>query len=140
MRAVDSARVPDETQTFLKSVDLFEGLSDRDLAAIAGTMRRREFHAGDSIVTEGEGGVGFFVVESGSATVRRGEREVAKLTSGSSFGEVAVLAGGHRSASVVADGDLTCLAMTAWTFKPMVRSHPTIAFKLLERMAHQLAD
>ena len=33
----------------------------------------------------------------------------------------------------------SCLAMTAWTFRPMVREHPSIAFKLLERMAHQLA-
>jgi len=131
--------VPDETQTFLKSVGLFEGLSDRDLAAIAATMRRRAYHAGESIVTEGEGGIGFFVVESGTATVHRGEQEVAKLKPGSTFGEVAVLAGGHRSASVVADGELSCLGMTAWTFKPMVRAHPSIALKLLEQMAHQLA-
>ena len=129
----------DETQTFLQSVDLFEGLSDRDLSAIAATTRRREYHAGDSIVSEGEGGVGFFVVESGSATVRRGGEEVAKLTPGCSFGEVAVLAGGQRSATVVADGEFSCLGMTAWTFKPMVRAHPSIAFKLLERMARQLA-
>lgn len=131
--------VPAEPQTFLKSVDVFEGLSDRDLTAIAATMRRREFHAGDAIVTEGEGGIGFFVVESGTATVRRGEQEVAKLKAGSSFGEVALLAGGQRSATVVADSELSCLAMTAWTFRPMVREHPSIAFKLLERMAHQLA-
>lgn len=129
-----------DTQAFLKTVDLFQDLSDRDLLEIAVAMKHREYRAGDSIVVEGDGGIGFFVVRSGAATVHRGGKAVARLEPGSSFGEVAVLAAGPRSASVVADSDLACLAMIAWTFRPMVRSHPSVAFKLLERMAHQLAN
>jgi CRP-like cAMP-binding protein len=131
--------VADNTSEFIKSIDLFEGLSNRDLSTIAATLKRRDFPAGKPVVNEGEGGVGFFIIETGTATVRQGDREVAKIGPGSYFGEIALLAGSNRSASIVADGDLSCLGMTAWDFKPMVRSHPSIALKLLEKMAHQLA-
>lgn len=129
----------DDTTSFLRSVDLFEGVSGRELAAIASSMKAREFRAGESVVAEGEGGVGFFVIRDGTATVTLGGNKIAELSPGSYFGEVALLANAKRTATIVADTDLSCLGMTAWDFKPMVRTHPEIALKLLERMAKQLA-
>jgi CRP/FNR family cyclic AMP-dependent transcriptional regulator len=131
--------VPDDTTSFLKSVDLFSDVSNRDLAGIAASMKRRDFRAGDAVVEEGEAGVGFFVVRSGTASVTLADRKVAELSPGSYFGEVALLADSKRTATIVADTDLSCLGMTAWDFKPMVRSHPEIALKLLERLAKQIA-
>jgi CRP-like cAMP-binding protein len=131
--------MPDEPYDFLRGVALFSDVSDKDLQAIASSMRRRTFSDGERIVCEGEGGVGFFFVESGTVAVSKGEREVVRLGPGDHFGEIALLAGGDRTATVAAEGDVVCWAMPAWNFRPLVREQPSITVKLLEGMARQLA-
>ena len=61
--------MPDEPYEFLRGVALFSDVSDKDLRVIASSMKRRAFAPGEHIVSEGEGGVGFFFVESGSVAV-----------------------------------------------------------------------
>jgi CRP/FNR family cyclic AMP-dependent transcriptional regulator len=131
--------MPDEPYEFLRGVDLFSEVSDKDLRTIASSMRRRAFAAGDNVVSEGEGGVGFFFVETGTLGVTLGGNRVATLGPGDHFGEVALLSGAERTATVTADSDVVCWGMPAWNFRPLVREQPTVTVKLLERMARQLA-
>jgi CRP-like cAMP-binding protein len=131
--------MPDEPYEFLRGVPLFSDVSDRDLRSIATSMRRRTFAPGDQIVSEGDGGVGFFFVETGEVAVTRDGERRATLSSGDHFGEIAVLAGAHRTATVSAVNDVVCWGMPAWTFRPLVREQPSVTVKLLEAMARQLA-
>ena len=131
--------MPDEPYEFLRGVQLFSDVSDKDLQTIAVSMRRRAFAPGERIVAEGEGGVGFFFVETGSASVTQDGERRATLGPGDHFGEIALLAGADRTATVSAETDLVCWGMPAWNFRPMVREQPTVTVKLLEGMARQLA-
>ena len=131
--------MPDEPYEFLRGVPLFSDVSDKDLHTIAVSMRRRAFAPGDRIVAEGEGGVGFFFVETGSAAVTQDGQHRATLGPGDHFGEIALLAGADRTATVSAETDLVCWGMPAWNFRPLVREQPSVTIKLLERMARQLA-
>jgi CRP-like cAMP-binding protein len=131
--------MPDEPYDFLRGVPLFSDVSDKNLQTIAASMRRRTFAPGDRVVSEGEGGVGFFFVESGTLEVSQDDRRVAKLGPGDHFGEIALLAGADRTATVTAQDDVVCWGMPAWNFRPLVREQPSVTMKLLESMARQLA-
>ena len=132
-------RMPDEPYEFLRGVTLLSDVSDKDLRTIAASMRRRAFAPGERIVAEGEGGIGFFFVETGSAEVSKDGAPLTKLGPGDHFGEIALLAGGDRTATVSAETDVVCWGMPAWNFRPLVREQPTVTVKLLEAMARQLA-
>jgi CRP-like cAMP-binding protein len=129
----------DEPYDFLRGVDLFSDVSDKDLRVIAASMKRRTFAPGDHIVSEGEGGVGFFFIESGTLGVILGGERRATLGPGDHFGEIALLAGADRTATVAAESDVVCWGMPAWNFRPLVREQQSVTIKLLERMARQLA-
>jgi CRP-like cAMP-binding protein len=131
--------MPDEPYEFLRGVALFSDVSDKDLRSIAASMRRRPFDAGDQIVAEGEGGVGFFFVETGIAAVTVDGTQVATIGPGNHFGEIALLSGAERTATVSAQSDVVVWGMPAWNFRPLVREQPSVTMKLLEGMARQLA-
>ncbi|HVA31453.1 MAG TPA: cyclic nucleotide-binding domain-containing protein [Gaiellaceae bacterium] len=124
--------------TVLKQVPLFAGLDDRELAQIAATMRERRFAAGDTVTQEGAGGAGFFVVESGEAEVTVDGQSRGTIGAGDYFGEIALLTGSDRTATIVASSDMVCHGMTPWEFKPLVESNSAIAWKLLTAMAEKL--
>ena len=122
----------------LEQVPLFSGLEHRDLEQIAGSMKQRRFDAGETVATEGEQGVGFFLIESGTAKVTVAGDERRTLGPGDYFGEVALISGSDRTATVTAESDLTCWGMTSWAFRPIVEENASIAWKLLQAMAKML--
>ena len=123
----------------LERVPLFSDLEHKELEQIAGSMKQRTFTAGETVAAEGEQGVGFFVIESGIASVSVGGEERRTLKPGDYFGEVALIAGGDRTATIKADSELTCWGLTSWAFRPLVESNASIAWKLLETMAKMLS-
>jgi CRP/FNR family transcriptional regulator, cyclic AMP receptor protein len=127
-----------ETTELLQNVPLFSGLPRKDVERIGNSMRRRTFQPGDTIATEGSGGVGFFVIEDGEAVVTIGGEEVGRLGRGDYFGEIALIAETDRTATVKAQTELRCLGMTSWEFRPLVESNASIAWKLLEALAKKL--
>jgi CRP/FNR family transcriptional regulator, cyclic AMP receptor protein len=127
--------VAQEVVNLLERVPIFEGLDHRELERIAASMKERTFRAGDTVTTEGSGGVGFFVIEGGEAKVTIGGEDRRRLGPGDYFGEVALLTDSPRTATIVAETDLHCYGMTSWDFKPLVESHGSIAWKLLQAMA-----
>ena len=122
----------------LKKVPLFAGLDDRELEQIAASMKERRFSAGDTVTEEGAGGAGFFVVEEGSADVTVDGQARGSIGPGDYFGEIALLTGSDRTATIMAASDMVCWGMTAWDFRPLVESNSTIAWKLLTAMAEKL--
>jgi CRP/FNR family cyclic AMP-dependent transcriptional regulator len=132
--------VAQEAVDLLKRVPIFEGLDKRELERIAASMKQRTFRAGDAVTTEGQGGVGFFVIEDGEAKVTIGGDERRRLGPGDYFGEVALITDRPRTATITAESDLRCYGMTSWDFKPLVESHGSIAWKLLQAMAKNYAD
>ena len=124
----------------LRRVALFAGLDDRELGRLSNLMRQSRFAEGDPITTEGESGVGFFVIEDGNATVSRGGEILRTLKPGDHFGEIALIDEGPRSATVVATTDLRCRAIAAWEFKTFVIEHPEVAWPLLETLVSRLRE
>src|SRR6187401_2808040 len=106
--------MPTAPVDLIRRIPLFSDLTDRELMAVAGSMKERTFKAGDTVMQEGKGGVGFFVIDEGTATVSVGGGERGKLGSGDYFGEIALIADIDRTATIIADGDLRCYGMTFW--------------------------
>ena len=122
----------------LKRVPLFSGLDDRELQEIAAQMRERRFAAGNTVTQEGAGGAGFFVVEEGQADVTVAGEQRGSIGPGDYFGEIALLTGSDRTATITAKTDMVCWGMTPWDIRPLVESNSAIAWKLLTAMADKL--
>ena len=129
-----------EAVQLLQRVPIFEGLDRRELERIAASMKQRTFREGDTVTTEGQGGVGFFVIQDGEARVTIGGDERRRLGPGDYFGEIALLTDRPRTATITAETDLRCYGMTSWDFKPLVETHGSIAWKLLQAMAKNYSD
>jgi CRP/FNR family cyclic AMP-dependent transcriptional regulator len=123
----------------LANVDLFSELDKRELRTVAEAMKESRFDAGSDVVTQGKGGVGFFVIADGTATVFVDGEQVRTLGPGDYFGEIALIADSPRTATVTADTDLICWGLASWTFRPLVEDNGTIAWKLLQAMARLYA-
>jgi len=124
----------------VKGVPLFADLDKRELQGLASSMKERTFNTGQTIASEGQTGIGFFVIAEGSAKVTQGDEERATLGPGDYFGEIALIDDGTRTASVTADSDLKVYGLTSWEFRPLVETNASIAWKLLQTMAKRLRE
>lgn len=109
------------TVGFLQKVPLFHNLTNRQLEYLAKRMVEREYATGQSIVQQGQGGEGFFIIVSGKADAFRERNDGVRVevnTFGPTdfFGELALLDDGLRTASVVTTEPTQCLALTRWDF------------------------
>jgi CRP-like cAMP-binding protein len=127
-----------DTVAALRRVALLDGVDDRDLQRLARLFRERTFAEGSAVTVEGEPGIGFFVIVDGSAEVSIGGELTNSLGTGDSFGEMALIDEGPRSATIVAATDLRCLALSAWDFRPFVEEHPSVAWALLVALARRV--
>jgi CRP-like cAMP-binding protein len=122
----------------LGGVPIFEGCSKKDLQTIARQVREITHDAGYVIATEGDPGAGLFVIADGEADVTIGGKRVNHLEGGDFFGEMALLDGGPRTATVTATTPITLYALTEWVFRGLLAEHPSIAMRTLETMASRL--
>jgi len=130
--------VASEATQLLSNVPLFSGLDPRELETIARTVHERTFSPGETVATEGQGGVGFFVIKEGKAKVAVGGQDVRTLGPGDHFGEIALITEGPRTATVTADSELRCYGLTPWEFRPLVQTNAGIAWKILQALAKQV--
>jgi CRP-like cAMP-binding protein len=124
----------------LSHVPLFTGLSQKELKTLADNFTQRSFREGTELTAEGQGGVGFFVIESGEALVTVDGQERRRLGPGDYFGEIALIDGGLRTATITAVSDGTSYGLTPWQFRPLVETNASIAWPLLEAMAKRTRD
>lgn len=124
----------------LAAIPLFSGLEDEDLAAIASAASEVEAGEGESVATEGDFGHALYAVESGTAEVTSDGQKLGTLGPGDVFGEIAVLASGRRTATVVATSPMRLIAL----FKPEVwaleRKAPVAAERLRSLIAERRRD
>jgi len=130
--------VKQEAVKLLGRVPVFEGLSKQELTQIARSAKEVTHRQGAVLAREGQSGVGFFLIMDGTATVKVGDRSRTKLGSGDFFGEISLLDGGPRTATVTAETQVTTLGLTPWDFKRLIESSPAIASKMLKVMAQRL--
>ena len=130
--------MPQPSADTIARVPLFSGLEPRELERVANAFKERKFSAGETIASEGQRGAGFFVIGEGRASVTVGGEERGELGPGDHFGEIALIDEGARTATLVAETDMTCYGMTFWEFRPVVEADGRIAWKLLQALAAKL--
>jgi CRP/FNR family cyclic AMP-dependent transcriptional regulator len=127
----------DEKAELLRKVELFGGIDDESLAAIADRALEVSFPAGRWIVRQGEIGTGFFLLVAGRARVVRDDEVLAEIGPGDFFGELSLLDQQPRVAHVITEEDTDCLALASWDFDALLEAHPRIAVALLRGLARR---
>jgi CRP/FNR family cyclic AMP-dependent transcriptional regulator len=122
----------------IRGIPIFASLDDRSVERLAGEFIERTFEPGQEIAHEGEGGLNFFVVAEGEATVSVHGGEVGTLTPGQAFGEIALVDKSARTATVTAKTEMRCYALPVWSFRPFAQEHPDVSWALLEQLAARL--
>jgi len=122
----------------LAGVPLFADLSAADLKRIASVAKRMRYREGAVVVEEGSTGGRFFVIQSGSARVVVRGRSRTTLGPGAYFGELSVLDGEPRTASVVAAEPLEVWSIADFNFRPLLKDRPALALKLLAALTARL--
>jgi CRP/FNR family transcriptional regulator, cyclic AMP receptor protein len=128
----------DDITAKLAAVPMFSGCTRKELAIIGRAVKSVSHKAGAVIAREGERGIGLFLILEGTCTVSIGGRKKGTLGPGQFFGEIALLDGGPRTATVTADTDVRLLGLTEWMFRGLLAEHPSIALKTLESVAGRL--
>jgi CRP-like cAMP-binding protein len=124
----------------LAGVDLFEGLSRKELVQIEKSARQVDFPAGTTVVTQGEEGLGFHMIISGRAKVIVNGRSRDTLGPGKFFGELSIIDRGPRTATVKAETQVTTMSIASWQFLPILEKNPSIARKILLVLARRLRE
>jgi CRP-like cAMP-binding protein len=119
----------------LEGVPLFAGLPPKHLKRIRDLAEPADYMAGASLVKEGTEGDSFFVILEGLAKVTVGKRTINRLMPGDYFGEISLLDGGLRSASVVSETPLKVLMIDRKRFLKLLEDEGAIAIALLEGLA-----
>lgn len=136
----DDAKQGDAGLDVIRKVSLFEGLDKRTLARILQQTNIYRFATGDSVIDEDASGRfgRLYMVVSGTAEVRVHDSAVASFGPGDHFGEMSVLDGSPRSASIVATSDLETLGLSAWNMRSLLREEPDIALHVIETLVARL--
>jgi CRP-like cAMP-binding protein len=124
-----------ELSEHLAEVSLFATCGKKELRAIAKTAKIANVNKGTQMITEGDPGETMYVILAGSARVSRGGRKIATAGRGDSFGELALLSKGPRTATVVALSDMEVAIITRRQLTALLTAAPAFARKLLQSLA-----
>ncbi len=126
--------------TFVKAIPIFSSCTPKELKGVATSGKEVSFQAGRVICKEGETGVGLHIILEGEVKVLVGGRTRRRLGPGAFFGEIALLDGGPRSASVVAETPVRTFAITSWNFRSVLKEYPSMPVKMLEEVCKRLRE
>lgn len=124
----------------LSKVRLFSGLNKKELELVAKASDETRATSGQVLTTEGKQGHEFFLILEGQAKVSRDGNDLATLGPGQYFGELSLLGGGPRTATVTADSDMELLVVGQREFAGVLDEIPGVAHKLLTTMAARLRE
>lgn len=119
---------------------LLASLPKQHLRLLAEVTQVHRYQPATAIVKEGSPGTAFFVILEGTAKVQVGARPVARLSAGDFFGEISLLDGGRRTASVVAETPMLCLRLGGSNFLQLLTDEPALAMKVLRGVAGRLRE
>ena len=123
----------------LGSVPLFAHLEPHALDLVAARMKEVHFEPGRAIAKQGDSGVGFHLIVDGEAEVSGDGVPVHRIGAGGYFGEIGLIDGGVRSATVTSVGELTTLALVSWDFQPLL-DNPAFTKGLLKGLCRLVRD
>jgi len=126
--------VRDDVVPTLERLPLFAGFDRKQLTALAERFDEQSFLPEHGVLTEGMTGMEFFIILDGTAEVIHDGEVIATLKTGDFFGEVSVLDGGPRTASVRATERLRCLGLPNGAFRQLLLDYPLMAVNLLPQV------
>ena len=122
----------------IKSVPLFSSCSKKELEAIAAQADELVVPAGKTLTKEGDRGREFMVIVDGAAEVRKKGRRLNLLGSGDFLGEIALISGGRRTATVTTTKETDLLVLTDRAFQQLTRKMPSINASVLKAVSERL--
>ena len=138
----ESISVPDKI-LHLRGIQIFEGLSVSELAAIASVMEEAVYDKGSTIIREGEPGETMYMIIGGEVSVLKGQEggheiELDRMGSGGYFGEMALFEDQVRSATIRAEEETRLLVLHKREFGEIVREYPQIALHICKELSNRL--
>ncbi len=124
----------------LKSVPLFAHCTSQQLEFIATQVEDMDFPAGKVLCSEGESGADFFVLLAGAADVTRGTKKITKMAAGDFFGEIALIDGGKRTATVTTTAPSRCLVLGPRQFQNVLHQNTDIAHSILKALTLRVRE
>jgi CRP-like cAMP-binding protein len=134
------SETPRSPEQMLSDVDLFAGLSRRQVKKLVTRAKQVDHDAGQQVAAEGFGSLAFHLILSGEAVVSTGGQEVRRLHPGEYFGEIAMIDGKPRSASVTAVDALRTLAISSSDFSELLGEEPEFVRGLLVLLCARLRE
>ena len=125
-------------ETVLAYVPLFHDLSKREIKKIASLCDVGDYMAGAAVVKQGDAGDAFYVVLKGQAKVSTNGRFIGRMIPGDHFGEIAVLDGGERTATVTSETPMTLVILRRKELLKALRSDPNLSLQLLTELAKMI--
>lgn len=124
----------------LKAVPLFAHCTAKQLAFIATQVEDMEFPAGKVLCREGQSGGDFFILVSGAADVTRGSKKITKMRPGDFFGEIALVDGGSRTATVTTTAASRCLVLGPRQFQNVLHQDTDIAHSVMKALTLRVRE
>ncbi len=127
----------EDEEDVLRNIPLFDDLSRRDIAILRRILHRREYVAGESIFTQGEPGLGMYIIAKGVVSIQSepAGRELVELNDGDFFGEIALLNEVIRSATARAKSDCMLLSLFQPDLLGLLDRNPRLGVKILLSLA-----
>lgn len=121
------------------AIPLFAVLAPKDRERVLKYAKRRTYAPGEIVVNEGDQSLNLYVLAAGHARVERKDRgQVGRIGPGDFFGELGLIEDHERTATVIAEDELTCLLLPAWEFRSLLKEHPTMAVPMLHALIARL--
>lgn len=128
----------DKIKDLLRSVPLFAACSKKEIGLLAGIVEEQRFPAGKDLFQQGDPGLGLYVIVEGIAEAKINGEVIRQMGEGTFFGEIALLDGEPRSATVTAVTDLSTILVPAWSFNAALKSEPSLAVTMLREVSRRL--
>jgi CRP-like cAMP-binding protein len=128
----------DQKIALLKDVPLFWGCTDKELKAISAIADQVERPEGTILMKEGSPGQELWIIAKGSVKIARGGRKIRSLGPGAAIGELSLLDGGERTATVTAETPIIAYVVGQRSFTSMLHDAPSVGIKIMRGMAARL--
>jgi CRP/FNR family cyclic AMP-dependent transcriptional regulator len=129
-----------DTRQMLARIDLFAGLSDRQLKRVLARAKEVNHEAGRNITTEGNVALGFHLILDGEVSVSQGGTVRRRLGTGDYFGEISMIDGQRRSATITTETPVRALTVSHATFEELLDQDPSFARGLLKVLCARLRE